>query len=91
MSEAAMNPLPSDTDRSAEFDALVREAIERVAPDVDAIAIPADADFREEAELDSMDFLGVLAVVHDRTGVEIPETDYGRITTIDEFVEYLLG
>jgi acyl carrier protein len=91
MSETAMNQVPSDTDRSAELDALVREAIERVAPDVDATAIPADADFRDEAELDSMDFLGVLGVVHDRTGVEIPEADYGRITTIDELVAYLMG
>ncbi len=86
-----MNQTASDVGRPADLAALVREAIERVAPDVDAGTIPGDVDFREEAELDSMDFLAVLAAVHDGTGVEIPEADYARITTIDDLAAYLAG
>lgn len=64
-------------------------AIERIAPDVDAASLPDDADFREEAELDSMDFLGVLTAVQASTGIEVPELDYPRITTIADFTAYL--
>jgi len=67
----------------------ILEAIERIAPDVDPSMLPPDVDFREEAELDSMDFLGVLTAVQEATGMEVPETDYGQIVTIDHFTEYL--
>jgi acyl carrier protein len=67
----------------------ILEAIERIAPDVDTSTLPTDVDFREEAELDSMDFLGVLTAVQEATGIEVPETDYAQIITIDRFTEYL--
>jgi acyl carrier protein len=67
----------------------IRDAISRVAPDVDPSSIPNDAEFREEAGLDSMDLLSVLAEVAKATGVEVPEAEYGSITTIDDFAEYL--
>lgn len=67
----------------------IRDAISRVAPDVDPSSIPNDAEFRVEADLDSMDLLSVLAEVVKATGVEVPEAEYGSITTIDDFAEYL--
>ncbi len=67
----------------------ILDAIVKVAPDVDPDTLPSDVDFREEAELDSMDFLGVLTAVQESTGIEVPETDYSEITTIDRFVTYL--
>ena len=67
----------------------ILDAIERIAPDVDPATWPTDVDFREEAELDSMDFLGVLTAVQEATGVEVPETDYSQIVTIDQFTDYL--
>jgi acyl carrier protein len=81
----------SNTARTVdEMVAVVREAIERIAPDVDAQAIPGDVEYRDEAELDSMDFLAVLTTVADRTGVAVPELDYPDITTIDRFASYLV-
>ena len=67
----------------------ILDAIERVAPDVDASMLPDDVDFREEAELDSMDFLNVLNTIQDATGIEVPEVDYNEIVTIAQFTEYL--
>jgi len=64
-------------------------AIRKVAPDVDTTTLPTDVDFRDEAELDSMDFIGILTAVQEATGVEVPETDYPLITTVDDFAEYL--
>lgn len=68
---------------------VIVDAIERIAPDVDANALPDDVDFRDEAELDSMDFLAVLTTVQDATGVEVPEGDYASIPTIRQFADYL--
>lgn len=68
---------------------IILDAIERIAPDVDTAALPGDVDFREEAELDSMDFLSVLTTVEQATGVTVPEIDYPQIITIDQFADYL--
>lgn len=67
----------------------IREAIERIAPDVDASTLPLDIDFREEAGLDSMDFLGILNAVRDSTGVEVAEADYPAVITLQGFAEYV--
>ena len=68
---------------------IVLAAITKVAPDVDPTTLPTDLDLREEADLDSMDFIGILTAVHEATGVEVPEIDYPSITTVDAFAEYL--
>ena len=68
---------------------IVLAAITKVAPDVDPSTLPGDVDFREEADLDSMDFIGILAAVHEATGIEVPEIDYPLITTVDAFAAYL--
>lgn len=67
----------------------VLAAIAKIAPDVDVGNLPDDVDFREEAELDSIDFLGVLNTVRDTTGIEVPESDYPQIITIAGFADYL--
>lgn len=68
---------------------VILDAIVKVAPDVDPDTLADNVDFREEAELDSMDFLGVLTAVHEATGIEVPETDYAEIVTIERFANYL--
>jgi acyl carrier protein len=75
-----------DTSR---YDDLIRDAIERVAPDVDASTIPRGADFRAEAELDSMDFLALVTLISEATGIDVAEADYGSILTIAGFAGYL--
>ncbi len=36
-----------------------------------------------------MDFLDFVAAVHERTGIDIPEAEYGRLATLDDAVSYL--
>lgn len=68
---------------------IVLAAIMKVAPEVDPSTLPGDVDFREEADLDSMDFIGIVTAVHEATGIEVPEIDYPRITSVDAFASYL--
>jgi acyl carrier protein len=60
-----------------------------IAPDADAEGLDGSADLRDELDLDSMDFLNVIRGVHTALGVEIPESDYRRLATLDGFVAYL--
>ena len=36
-----------------------------------------------------MDFLNAMIAVHDATGVDIPEADYGEVATLDGLVRYI--
>jgi len=60
-----------------------------IAPEVDLSSVRPDADLREELDIDSMDFLRFVVGLHDRLGVDVPESDYPRIRTLAGAVAYL--
>ncbi len=67
----------------------VLAALAGIAPEIDAGSTRPGERLRDQFDLDSMDYLNfVLALSHD-TGVEIPEADYPKISTLDSCVEYL--
>jgi len=72
-----------------ELEQIVRGAVADVAPDVDAESVAAGADFHDDLGLDSMDALNLAIALHEATGVDIPEVDYPRITSIATCVAYL--
>ena len=63
-------------------------ALDEIAPEVDFASLPGEADLREEVGLDSMDVLNFVTGLHDRTGIEVPEHDYGLLGSVDECVAY---
>jgi acyl carrier protein len=71
-------------------DVLIR-ALTEVAPDVDPAAIDAETDLAEQLDIDSIDFLNMLVNVHEQTGIEIPERDYPKLSTLNDAVAYLLA
>ena len=72
-----------------ELRALALEALGGIAPEADLGALRGKVALRDQLDLDSMDFLNFLVAVHERTGVEIPEADYGKLATLDLLVAYL--
>lgn len=72
-----------------ELKAILFEEITTIAPDADPAAIAPDADVREALDLDSMDMLNVIAALHERLGVDIPEADAPQFFTIQGGVKYL--
>ena len=72
----------------------IRQAIEDslrgIAPEADLQHVPPDANLREVLDIDSFDFLNLLIGLHTRLGVEIPESDYGKLSTLSELIRYLL-
>lgn len=69
--------------------AAVLAIVKRLAPEIDPARIIADKPLRTQIDLDSMDWLNVLATIHEKLGVNIPETDYGKVQTLDGIVAYL--
>jgi len=69
--------------------AAIVAALSRIAPEVDVEVLDASADLREEADLDSVDFMNLVVALHEELGVDIPESDYDQLSTLDEMVAYL--
>lgn len=67
---------------------VIIEALTRIAPEIDPASIESGAGFRDQLDLDSMDFLNFVLALHDRLGVDIPEIDYPRLYTLDSAVAY---
>ena len=67
----------------------VLQMLGEVAPEVDPTRIKPDVDFRDQLDLDSMDLLNFVIGVDEQLRVDIPESDYGRLSTLDGFVGYL--
>ncbi|MGD0452266.1 MAG: phosphopantetheine-binding protein [Solirubrobacteraceae bacterium] len=74
-----------------ELHAVLIRALTEVAPDVDPAAIDPQTDLADQLDIDSIDFLNVLVKVHEQTGIEIPERDYPKLSTLDDAVAYLLA
>ena len=73
----------------ADIRAVLQDELARIAPDIDFETIDPAADLRDEADIDSMDFLNWVTALHVRLSVEIPEADNPKLITIDGAVAYL--
>ena len=72
-----------------ELQAVVIRALTEVAPDIDPDAIDPYTDLAEQLDIDSMDFLNIVVAIHEETGIEIPERDYPKLSTLSDAVDYL--
>ena len=75
----------------AEIRAIACIFLSEIVPEADLKALSDKASLRDELDLDSMDFLNFVAGLHKRTGVDVSETDYPRLSTIGEIVAYMRG
>jgi acyl carrier protein len=66
----------------------VLAALTSIAPEVDATAIAAEKPLRDQVDLDSADWLNFLVALKDRTGIDIPDADAARLTTLRKLLDY---
>jgi acyl carrier protein len=69
--------------------ATVLRLLTEIAPEANSAEIEPDVNFRDQLDVDSMDLLNFLIAMHREFAVEIPERDYGKLTTVNECVTYL--
>jgi acyl carrier protein len=69
--------------------ASVTEVLHRIAPEVELDDVDPAEDLRDEMDLDSLDFLNLVEGIKERTGVDVPESDYPRVRSLGGFVAYV--
>jgi acyl carrier protein len=74
-----------------EVKANVLRVLGEIAPEADLASVKSDIGFRDQLDLDSMDILNFVVGLHATLGVEIPESDYPKLATLDGCVEYLMA
>jgi acyl carrier protein len=73
----------------AEIREEVLDILSDIAPDEDLSTLKDDVRFREQLELDSMDFLDIVMELRKRHRIQIPEDDYINLASMESTVTYL--
>ncbi len=74
---------------SEEIREAVRNILADIAPDEDVSDLKEEVAFRDQLELDSMDFLDIVMELRKRYRVQIPEEDYPELASMKSTVAYL--
>lgn len=69
----------------------VLESLTAVAPEIDVNALDPDVNFRDQFELDSVDYLNFVLGLERSLGVHIPAMDYPRLSCLSGCLTYLTG
>lgn len=75
--------------REIEIRSIVLGLLGDIAPEADMAGIRPDTSIRDQLEIDSMDFLNFVIAIDKELHVDIPETDYRKLNTLDDCVAYL--
>jgi len=67
----------------------VIEALVKVAPEIDPSGIQPQVAFRDQFEMDSVDYLNFVLTLEQRLDVKVPEPDYPKLSTLAGCVRYL--
>ena len=73
----------------AEIRTAIMEILEDIAPDEDLTNLEDEKAFRDQLELDSMDFLDIVVELRKRYRVQVPEEDYPELNSMASTVTYL--
>ncbi|TVR86524.1 MAG: acyl carrier protein [Saprospirales bacterium] len=72
----------------------IRQAIfhslKQIAPDTDPSSLLPDKRIQESLNIDSFDYLQFIVSLDEKFGIDIPEQDYGKITTVRALTNYIL-
>jgi acyl carrier protein len=87
-SAAIKDSVPTDMRQAR---AVVKAMILRIAPDLDADQLDSVESLHDLGDFDSLDFVNLMSVATELTGIVVPPRDYPQMITIDSFAAYLLG
>lgn len=72
-----------------EIKEIVFQLLKKIAPDTEPSALKPDENIRETLNIDSFDSLQFIVALNKKTGIEIPEEDYGKIATLQALTAYI--
>lgn len=70
---------------------VVLHELHQVAPEAELDQLNPSSTLRDELDIDSMDFLNFAIGIEQETGIEIPERDYPKISTLADTISYLVS
>jgi acyl carrier protein len=73
----------------AQLKETIVKVLGQIAPEADLSTLGPDENVRETLDIDSFDHLNFLIGLHEALGVDIPEGDYGQLTTLADIIRYL--
>ena len=72
-----------------EIRSIVFQTLKTIAPELEESDLKPDRPLRDQVDLDSMDWLNFLVGLHQKLQVEIPESDYRKLTSVNTLIAYL--
>jgi acyl carrier protein len=66
------------------------DQILEIAPDIEEGDIVSDKNLQRSLEIDSFDFLKILTALNEILGVEVPESDYAKVDTLEHMIQYFI-
>lgn len=66
------------------------DQILEIAPDIEEGDIVSDKNLQRSLEIDSFDFLKILTALNEILGVEVPESDYAKVDTLEHMTQYFI-
>ena len=72
-----------------EIKQVILDILSDIAPDEDLSNLEDEMEFRDQMELDSMDFLDIVMELRKRYRVQVPEEEYPKLASMQSTVEYL--
>lgn len=74
-----------------EIRAIIIEEIGNIAPEVDAGSVGEGEDLREALDMDSMDIFNLVAALHQRFDIDIPDSVAAEFITIGGAADWLVA
>ena len=74
---------------AADIKQAILDILGDIAPDEDLSDLKEDVAFRDQLELDSMDFLDIVMELRKRYRIQVPEEDYQQLASMGSTVTYL--
>jgi acyl carrier protein len=68
---------------------VVLDALGEIAPEANPATLDPRRPFRDQLDLDSVDYLNFLVALDRSLHVPVPESDYARVAGLDALVDYL--
>lgn len=73
----------------AEMKKTALDVLLEIVPDIEPATLDDKVSFRDQFEIDSVDYLNFVLALEKRLGIRIPELDYPRLSSLEGCVTYL--
>jgi acyl carrier protein len=74
-----------------EIKTIIYAELKRIAPDTEPQELKPDEIYRDVLDIDSFDALQFIVAMDEKLGINIPEADYGKITTLHNLLTYIVS